>query len=417
MSAHNHLFNSKTDPIPGLRREIEIIPIEENGDSYLYFHDMLGYATADLALHRENGGLLSLLDGRKSISDLEPYLDSDITTDDLLKYVRFLDEHRLLDSRHFRDFAEQMEERYEKADLHKSVTTGHSYPADAGELKAWLDRAFSSYKDDKGPEIQGEIKALYAPHIDPRIAIETYVESFAPIRRLRPEKVVILGTSHYAGLYPGVYENRPFILSKKDFELPLKTIPVDPNSTDRLAADGVETGLSSNDRAHRLEHSIELHLLFLSYLWDHEFSIVPLLVNDFEDLYYMEESHRAGQIDRFSSVLGSLVREEDAFVLISGDLSHVGQKFGDPQPAREMFGEIKSFDRLFLQHAVENDAEKMLALMKDRYDPYRVCGFPPLYTFLRAMPELKGHQLDYDIWDESKRESAVSYGSVLYTRP
>jgi hypothetical protein len=57
----------------------------------------------------------------------------------------------------------------------------------------------------------------------------------------------------------------------------------------------------------------------------------------------------------------------------------------------------------------------MLELMSRKYDPYRICGYPPLYSFLNIFPKLEGEILTYDIWDETERESGVSFGSILYT--
>ncbi|MGK7370631.1 MAG: hypothetical protein ACNS64_10475, partial [Candidatus Halalkalibacterium sp. M3_1C_030] len=142
--SNNELFNSKTDPIPEVRRSIEIIPVENNGHSYLYFHDSLGYATPDFALDRQVASLLSLLDGSKSIRDLSPYLGENVTEDQLLHYIRFLDENCLLHSAHFKEHAEKIEQTYEKSDVHNAVTAGLSYPDEPRELKNYLEDAFSN---------------------------------------------------------------------------------------------------------------------------------------------------------------------------------------------------------------------------------------------------------------------------------
>lgn len=407
------LFDSKTDPIPELRRDLQIIPVQENGDSYLYFQDQRGYATPNFALNRQVGTLLSLIDGRKSISDLEPYLGEDVNTDQLLQFIQFLDKNRLLASDHLKKHARKIEKNYEQSTLHESVTAGSSYPKNPEELNEYFDEAFEKQSDTETPK---NIKALYAPHIDPRVALDSYVTAFAPIRNLAPKRVVILATSHYAGLYPDHYQNTPFILVNKDFELPLGTIQRDQESIERLAdSDGI--GISTHDRAHRVEHSIELHLLFLSYLWDHDFSVVPILVRSLDDLYYMENGHLGQQVENFSAMLRKEFEDDDeTFFLISGDLAHFGKKFGDENPAATMFEEVKSFDRKFLELGSGNQRDKMLDLMKQDMDPYRICGFPPLYTFLNSMPDLQGNVLGYDLWDEQERESAVTFGSILYRK-
>ena len=409
------LFSSKTDPIPEVRRSIDIIPVENNGHSYLYFHDSLGYATPDFALDRQVAPILSLLDGSKSIQDLSPYLGEGVSSDQLLEYIKFLDKNRLLHSSHFKSYAEQVEQNYEESGLHKAVTAGLSYPEEPGDLKSYLDEAFSGEAINGEYKKQGSIKGLYAPHIDPRVGMQSYAKAFSSIKNIKPKRVVILATSHYAGLYSDTYQNEPFIISRKDFELPLGTIPSDKEAINRLMSGKEKTGLTGRDRAHRIEHSIELHLLFLSYLWDHDYKIIPILVSGLDDLMYMRDGYRSKQIKEFGKVLNNQFGDDDdTFFLISGDLAHVGKKFGDRKPAREMFNEVKSFDKLFLQYAEQASEEKLLDLVSEQYDPYRICGFPPLYTFLKSMPGLQGKALNYDLWDEHERESAVSFGSILY---
>ena len=413
--SNSKLFNSLTEPIPQVRNDIQIIPIEENGSPYLYFHDERGYATANLALHREAGTLLSLIDGRKSVDDLESYLGEDVTKQDLLQFIQFLDKNRLLASEHLRAHINRTEEAYEKSDLHESVTAGSSYPEEPTELRQYLSEAFEKHADTHQAEFNGQPKALYAPHIDPRVALDSYVKAFAPIRELKPQRVVVIATSHYAGMYPEIYKEEPFVLVNKDFKLPLGTIQRDSEAIKMLVQAEGNTGITVHDRAHRMEHSIELHLLFLSYLWDHDFKVVPFLTRGLDDLYYMEDGYLGEQLENFSSLLNKKFGDDqDTFFLISGDLSHIGKKFGDSEAASTMFDKVNRFDKKFLEYGSQNKRGDLLELMKTDMDPYRICGFPPLYTFLQSMPELKGEILSYDLWDERERESAVSFGSILF---
>ena len=131
---NQQLFDSKTDPIPEIRRDLQIIPIEENGSSYLYFHDERGYVTSDFALRQQVRPLLSLINGQKSINDLEPHLGDEVSKDQVLEFVRFLDKHRLLASEYFEKHAEEVESKYERSTVHTSVTAGSSYPSDPGGL-------------------------------------------------------------------------------------------------------------------------------------------------------------------------------------------------------------------------------------------------------------------------------------------
>lgn len=420
------LFDSKTDPIPEIRRDLSLIPVSQDGNSYLYVHDNMGYVPENLALNAQVQTLLSLLDGRKSVADLDPYLDEEVTSDHLLDFIRYLDEHRLLHSTYLRAYSNKREAEYESSEVHESVTAGSSYPADPRALREMLEEAFEKHDasarngtspsgGESSPDDSEPVRALYAPHIDPRVSLDVYAGAFSHLAQRRPERVVILATSHYAGIHAELYQNHPFILVNKDFEMPNGRVPADREAIERLEKRADEAGLSLHDRAHRMEHSIELHLIFLNHLWDHDFEIVPVLVNDFEELYYMEDGHLAGSVTSFSRLLRKeFGSDRETLFLVSGDLAHIGKKFGDSEPAESMFDDIRSFDARFLDHAVENRREEMLAHMKEEYDPYRICGFPPLYTLLNAFPDLRGELLNYEIWDERERESAVSFASVVY---
>ncbi len=413
----DQLFNSFDESIPGLRGSLDIMQVEQEGEKYLYFHDNLGYATPNFALQPEAAQILQLFDGERSINELTDYFDEDVSAEKFLEYVRFLDKQRLLYSDYFKQYAAEREDRFEQSDTRESASSGLSYPADPDELQEFLDNAFDRHDKYAANEAgkNGKIKALYAPHIDPRVGMDTYVKSFSAVESLKPKRVVLLATSHYAGLYPEIYPNHPFILSDKTFSLPHGNIPADKEAVDSLKEQADELGISTRDRAHRIEHSIELHLLFLRYMWDHEFSIVPLLVNHLHELYKSSNGKLAEKLNRLGSHLNEQFDDDsDTLFLISGDLSHIGEKFGDEQPARQMFQEIKNFDRNFMDLSLKSDREGLFKLMKKEENPYRVCGFTPLYTFLHAFDDLEGEEIAYDIWDESERNSAVSYGSILY---
>ncbi|GAB5410057.1 MAG: AmmeMemoRadiSam system protein B [Balneolaceae bacterium] len=411
----NKLFNSYSLPIPPIRFDIQRIPVQQNGHSLIHFFDSMGYATPDFVIPSETETILSLIDGSRSVEDILKFSSDEVTKEQILGYARFLDEHGLLQSEYLESLSETIEAEYERSSFHPNSAAGISYPADADKLKIFLDNAFDQY-NQSNPVLSA--KALYAPHIDPRVGMSSYVKAFSAIKSLKPKRIVILGTSHYSGLYGNHYEDTPFIVSNKIFLMP--NGDVISNTTDltlilnRIQTEkNIDAGVSFQDRAHRIEHSIELHLLFLNYIWDHEFAIIPIVIGSLDELLYSKNSFREQQLDTFSSILKELY-QEDTFFLISGDLSHIGYKFGDQKEASNMFDEVKLNDDRFMNSGISGNPDKLISLMKEEFDPYRICGFPPLLTFLKAFPNLNGEILSYDLWDERERESAVSFGSILF---
>lgn len=419
LAVSKRLFNSYSDPIPPLRFDVQIIPVEQNGESFLYFQDQYGYATSNFAVPESARNLLAFFDGKRSVNDIIERSSNGVTKEQVLDYVRFLDENALLHSTYFKEHAEHMEQEYEQGDVHPTILAGMSFPDDPEEVKHFLTEAFDKLP---GSIPVREARALYAPHIDLRVGMNSYVKAFSAIEELKPKRVVILATSHYAGLFPEIYEEAPFVIIEKDFKLINGTIEADRSAMralkEQISGSEEAYGVSFQDRAHRMEHSIESHLLFLNHLWEHDFTLVPILIGGLDELFYKKDGFQGKQVHHFARLLADLFGDaNDTFFLISGDLAHVGRKFGDQKPAKELFEEIRSFDQKFLREGASGNAPGMLELMSEKYDPYRICGYPPLYTFLNVFPGMKGEILSYDIWDEEERESGVSFGSLLYNTP
>lgn len=413
---NDKLFNSYTDPIPPLRFDVQIIPIKHDGETYLYFQDQYGYATGDFAVPKSAQSIFSLFDGQRSVEDILKFSGNGVTKEQILEYVQFLDENALLHSPYFRKHAEKTEVEYEESDIHHSITAGLSYPDDPSEMDHFLKEAFDKLPTSDPVQTA---KALYAPHIDLRFGLNSYVKAFSAIRELKPKRVVMLATSHYSGLYPDIYEERPFVISSKDFKMVNGMVKADlksiRNIREQIGDEAEHYGVTFQDRAHRIEHSIEQHLIFINHLWKHDFSIIPILVGSLDELFYKADGFQGQQVENFAGLLGELFGDNDkTFFLISGDLAHIGKKFGDNKPAKEMFEDIRNFDEAFMDFGASGSPQKMLTLMSEKYDPYRICGYPPLYSFLKTLPDIKGEILTYDIWDESERESGVSFGSILY---
>ncbi|WP_069130703.1 AmmeMemoRadiSam system protein B [Rhodohalobacter halophilus] len=401
------LFDSYTSPIPELRRDIQVIPVQNNGTSVLYFHDVMGYTTPNFALDSQTETVLSLINGKTSVKEICDLSNGNISQDELLEFVQLLDQHRILNTKHFRTFSNRIEKEFEKLSVRKPILNGSSYPDREEEIQQYLN---DLYQDQSAATAQS-FKALYAPHIDLRVGEEQYAEAFSTLKHLQPKRVVILATSHYAGYFPDQYEGTPFIGSEKTFRLPHRSFETDQAYLKKLAENA--PGFTLSDRAHRIEHSIEIHLLLISEIWKHDVEIVPILVGSLDEMMYHPEGDIADKLNRFSKKLNKL-DTPDTFYLISGDLSHIGKKFGDSVHADLMKPNVEQIDKRFLNASVRNNPEDLLSEISEHFDSSRICGFPPLFTFMNAFPELHGEQINYHWWDEQRTESAVSFGSILY---
>lgn len=409
-SNNSTLFDSISDPVPPFRWNLDIIPVQHNGQDLLYFHDSLGYTEQNFALDKTIEPLLSLITGHQNIKQIASTIGGNINEDQILNFIRLLDENLLLNSTHFKRTSDLIETKFEDSDVREPALAGTSYPVDSGEFDEFLIELFENTPVENNKTAQ---KALYAPHIDIQVGKNQYFEAFSAIKHLKPKRVVILATAHYTGYYEKLYTNQPFIGSQKDFEIPRRTFRTDKNFIGQIANSNQNTGFTLNDRAHRVEHSIEIHLLYLSAIWQHNFEIVPVLVSGFDELFYHQEGELANHVSNFTDLLKEL-DSDDTFYLISGDLSHVGKKFGDDTPAIDLREKVEHFDQQFLNEAIKGKPEELLKLIKSDFDSTRICGFPPLYTFHKLFPGLEGNLINYHWWDESERESAVSFGAISF---
>lgn len=406
------LFSSKSRPVPPVRRDLQIIPVEEDGRKLLLFYDSMKISKPGFALDQSVEPILSLLDGRKSLRQLISYFGNEVSEDEILKFIQMLDQQLLLESDYFAVESDQVEQRFENSDTREPALSGNSYPSNPAKLSSFLDDLLSKASTDQNSSSIPS-KALYAPHIDLRVGAKQYADAFFTLKSLKPKRVVILATSHYSGYFPQLYNGSPYIGTFKSYDLPGRTIKTDEKAMQQLSNKGKEIGFTSHDRAHRIEHSIETHLLFASHIWRHEFEIVPILVGGIDEIFYMQNGDISKKIMLFAEQLRAM-DTDDTFYLVSGDLSHVGKKFGDSNAAGSMRPNVESFDEEFMNRAAANEAQEMLKHISENYDPYRVCGFPPLYTFMNTFPDLRGTSINYHWWDEYERESAVSFGSISF---
>src|SRR5690625_1013745 len=120
------IFNSFTKKLPQLRHDIDLIPVDHEGNELIYFHDPMGYIPENFVLNREIEPFLGLFNHYLTIEELArtDYFNSDKA--EFLALVQFLDQNHVLFSNHFKLFREKTESEYEEAGIRdrKSVVEG-----------------------------------------------------------------------------------------------------------------------------------------------------------------------------------------------------------------------------------------------------------------------------------------------------
>jgi len=144
------------------------------------------------------------------------------------------------------------------------AVAGSFYPADEAELRALLEEL---YKEKKDVEVEGELKAIVAPHagliFSGRVAATAY--SLAGRHRDEFDRIAILGPSHYFAV------EGSFSSADREWLFPFGVVEVSP----------LEPFPPSRE-VHEPEHSIEVQFPFLWWeeLLNKEIHPVAVAVDD-----------------------------------------------------------------------------------------------------------------------------------------
>jgi AmmeMemoRadiSam system protein B len=294
------------------------------------------------------------------------------------------------------------------------------YPAEPEALRFQLDTYFRADGGPGAPEPGGRVggghrqklRALLAPHIDYARGGVSYAWGYKELaERTMANLFVIVATSHYSPAR--------FTLTRQAFKTPLGVVPVDQSYVDRLIAHFGD-GLFDDPFAHLPEHSIELEVVFLQHLLGRTrpIRIVPLLVGSFADC--IESGTDPIDVPEIGRMIVSLRTAEaesgePVCYVISGDLAHIGPKFGDRGPLTPTFvSNSRSQDAAILKAAETADAAAYLRVIADEGDGRRICGLPPTWLTMQATRPTRGRLLHYDQYVHPEGYESVSFASMAF---
>jgi AmmeMemoRadiSam system protein B len=291
------------------------------------------------------------------------------------------------------------------------------YSADPGELRGQLGSLFveSGLPGPKPAEEDGGLRAVLAPHMDYGRGGQVYGHAFKEVFDRSAARVfVIVATSHYS--------TARFSLTRQSFCTPFGVMPTDVAYVDRIANEYGD-GAFGDPLAHFPEHSIELEVVLLQYLYEQrrDVRIVPLLVGSFFDAVRARQSP-AMRADIARMVRALQVAEqacgEEVCYIISGDLAHIGPKFNDPEPVHPVqLAASREQDNRIIEHAAAADANGYFDVIAEEGDARRICGLPPTWLTLAATRPSAGRLLKYDQYVETAEGfESVSFASMAFDR-
>jgi MEMO1 family protein len=226
----------------------------------------------------------------------------------------------------------------------KPIVAGQFYPDDKDDCLAEIKNCIE--EEIFGGQLPKGIVAGIVPHAGWFFSGQVAALVFTAVKRQndRVDTFVIFGTAHsYFGTTAALYD-------RGCWQSPLGQILVD----EQLAQMVLKTGLADADpAAHRTEHSIEVQVPFIQYLFP-DAKLLPIIVPP------------ATAAVKLGEAVGDIIGAEKGKKIIcigSTDLTHYGPRYGFTpvgigQKAIEWAGDVN--DRQFIDLAIALESEKLL---------------------------------------------------------
>lgn len=391
-----------------LRDDLDIDLIKEFDNKFIYISDPLLIAEP-IALPFSYYPLIqTLMEGNKTAEEIAKDGAAkllNLSDDKLYTLLDNLVALNMIDTPSTRMAIENMQS-YTNGNVRNSYCHSFSYPEDPTELKTFLDKILH-----KGRSLTDKpIKAILAPHIDLRLeeSWETYANSFLALKNVEEvDTVILLGTGHYRS-------TADFMFSKKDFQTPFGTAEVDH---ELLAEIEKNTEIVFDDIAHYKEHSIEFHLIFLQHLLnDKNYKIIPILTGS--PANYINNKTTPDSNEKYNNTIDTIKNAiastgKKVFILSSGDLSHVGRKFGDDFPAAMEQIRIIGEDESLIETLKNSNKNAFFTEINSVEDKNKVCGTAPFYATLSLVDDAHIVHAGYNQWNEKETESMVSFAGFV----
>jgi AmmeMemoRadiSam system protein B len=401
-------------------RNLEFFPVREGETQSVGLRDPQGIAEEILFLPPNLFYLLQFLDGRHSRNQLAgEYMKrfGEILMPQWVdKFLADLDQKLFLEGERFEAAKKEQEEAYRAQVVRPAAYAGKSYESDPEKLSRQLEDFFLSKEGPRSApsEHAGRtLKAIVAPHLELAQAGPLYAWAYRELREAPvPDVFVILGAAR------GIIETL-YACTDKDFETPFGVVRTDREFLALLRKHGGEV-FFEEELAHRKDHAIEFQTLFLQHVLAKKkpFTIVPILCS-FSYLHFrhpdlIKQGERIGQfLETFRKALAGFGKE--VCFIVSGDLAHIGMRYGDPRPPTDFqFNKTMQADLAMLKHAETGDADALLQFIQHEEDARRIGLLPPLYTMLKLGDATKGTVLRYDRATVDQYNSTVTYCAMAY---
>jgi len=283
------------------------------------------------------------------------------------------------------------------SDIRDPAVAGKFYPESPAKLRGAIEK----FLQDALPAKVKKPLALIVPHAGYIFAGQICADGFKQVSNEKYDIIVILGTNHTGSgfnkiaLYPG-----------DGFRTPLGTAPVEKNVISALLKEDAADCIPDKT-AHESEHSVEVMVPFIQVVFP-KAKIVPVVVG----------TQDVQTCSRFGQALANALKNRNALIIASSDLSHYPAYKDAEIIDRETLTAIAGLDIAAFHKTVKSHANRNISNLSTS-----ACGEAPIMAAMAAAKSLgatRGVVVSYansgdlpaPIGDRSR---VVGYGAVVLT--
>lgn len=280
--------------------------------------------------------------------------------------------------------------------IRRSAYAGSFYAGDSRSLKAQIEECFTHKLGPKALPKVADIKlrnmiGLICPHAGYMYSGPVAAHSYFQLALDgKPDVAVLFGPNH-AGIGSGLALMREGI-----WRTPLGDVEVDTATADDIVHESHL--IDVDDSAHLGEHSIEVQLPWLQYLYGSGFKFVPIC-------FLMQDLQSSREV---GTAVAEALRDKNAVVIASTDMTHY-----EPQKAAEQK------DRSVIEAILKLDEGKVYSVVEGLR--VSMCGYGPVAAAITAAKELgakEGKLLCYKTSGDVTGDysAVVGYASMMFTK-
>ena len=280
--------------------------------------------------------------------------------------------------------------------IRRPTVAGQFYEGDAEALRAQIKNCFlHELGPKKLPTVNlhihpRNIVGMICPHAGYMYSGPVAASAFYELALDgKPDTVVLMGPNHTG------YGSALSLMSEGVWRTPLGDVEIDTEMANEITH---ETSLIDVDElAHRYEHSIEVQLPFLQFLYGNTFKIVPIC-------FLMQDYDSAVEVGR---ALEEVLDATNTVVIASSDMTHY-------EPAKTAAAK----DQAALKAVTDMDAKRFYETVETQN--ITACGYAPITALITyangvcAKAQLLNYHNSGDITGD--HSSVVGYAAVSFKK-